>query len=58
MDANNDGLLNFKELVQALEVICKGDHISKLKVFYCLHLPGIVLPGKKRLHSLKNIRKM
>lgn len=46
MDTNRDGLLNFKELVQALDAICKGDHITKLKIFYCLHLPGIVLPGE------------
>ena len=46
MDSNRDGLLNFKELVQILDAICKGDHITKLKIFYCLHLPGIVLPGE------------
>lgn len=45
MDANRDGLLNFKELVQILDAICKGGHETKLKIFYCLHLPGIVLPG-------------
>ena len=45
MDADRDGLLNFKELVQILDAICKGGHETKLKIFYCLHLPGIVLPG-------------
>ena len=46
MDTNVDGLLNFKELVQILEILCKADHVKKLKLFYCLHLPGVVLPGE------------
>ena len=46
MDANKDGFLNFKELVQALALTCKGDHVRKLKLLYCLHLPGVVLPGE------------
>ena len=46
MDTNVDGLLNFKELVQILEILCKADHVKKLKLFYCLHLPGLVLPGE------------
>ena len=46
MDTNVDGLLNFKELVQVLEILCKADHVKKLKLFYCLHLPGLVLPGE------------
>ena len=45
MDTNVDGFLNFKELVQVLEILCKADHVKKLKLFYCLHLPGLVLPG-------------
>ena len=46
MDSNVDGLLNFKELIQILEILCKADHVKKLKLFYCLHLPGLVLPGE------------
>ena len=46
MDTNFDGLLNFKELVQVLEILCKADHVKKLKLLYCLHLPGLVLPGE------------
>jgi len=46
MDTNVDGLLNFKELIQILEILCKADHVKKLKLFYCLHLPGLVLPGE------------
>ena len=32
MDTNVDGLLNFKELVQILEILCKADHVKKLKL--------------------------
>lgn len=46
MDLNHDNLLSFKELVQIFDVICKGDHTRKLKLLYCLHLPGVVLPGE------------
>ncbi len=46
MDRNDDGLLSFKELVQTLEALCKGDHARKAQLLYCLHLPGVVLPGE------------
>ena len=46
MDANQDGLLNFREVVQLCDVLAKGDHSSKMRLLYCLHLPGMVLPGK------------
>ena len=54
MDTNVDGLLNFKELVQALEILCKADHVKKLKLFYCLHLPGLVLPGELDDNNIPN----
>lgn len=46
MDTNRDGLLNFKEVAQTFNALCKGDHVVKLRMFYCLHLPGVVLPGE------------
>ena len=46
MDSNHDNLVNFKEIVQVFDGICKGDHTKKLKLLYCLHLPGVVLPGE------------
>ena len=46
MDSNHDNLVNFKEIVQVFDGICKGDHTKKLKVLFCLHLPGVVLPGE------------
>ena len=46
MDVNRDNLLSFKELVQAFDILCKGDHARKLMLLYCLHLPGVVLPGE------------
>ena len=46
MDANRDGYLNFKEVAMTFNALCKGDHVLKLRLFYCLHLPGVVLPGE------------
>ena len=46
MDANRDGFLNFKEVAMTFNALCKGDHVLKLRLFYCLHLPGVVLPGE------------
>ena len=46
MDSDRDGLLNFKEVAQTFSALCKGDHVVKLRIFYCLHLPGVVLPGE------------
>ena len=46
VDSNHDGLVNFKELIQTISLLCKGDHTAKLKLLYCLHLPGVVLPGE------------
>ena len=46
MDKNQDGLLNFLEVVQVIDVVAKGDHSSKMKLLYSLHLPGMVLPGE------------
>ena len=51
MDSNKDGYLNFKELAQTFNALCKGDHVLKFRLFYCLHLPGVVLPGELRLNS-------
>ena len=41
MDADRDGFLNFREIATAFNSMCKGDHVMKLRLFYCLHLPGI-----------------
>jgi hypothetical protein len=46
MDSNRDGFINFKELAQTFNALCKGDHVLKLRLFYCLHLPGVVLPDE------------
>ena len=46
MDENHDKLLSFKELVQVIEILCKGEHSRKLMLLYCLHLPGVVAPGE------------
>ena len=46
MDTNKDGLLNFQEVAKIFNLLCKGDHVLKLRLFYCLHLPGMVLPDE------------
>ncbi|XP_040580155.1 TBC1 domain family member 9 [Lepeophtheirus salmonis] len=46
LDDDKDNLLNFKELVQTVDILCYGDHVQKLKLVYCLHLPGVILPGE------------
>ena len=46
LDKNKDNLISFLELVQAMDVLCNGDHVRKLRLLYCLFLPGIVLPGE------------
>ena len=46
MDTDHDGFLNFKEVVQTFDLLCKADHTRKLQLLYCLHLPGVVLPGE------------
>jgi len=46
MDRNGDGLISFRELVEVLDVVCRGDQLRKLRLFYALHLPHVVLPGE------------
>ncbi len=46
MDVDRDGFITFKELVQVLEILCRGDHNKKLRLLYCLHLPEVMLPGE------------
>jgi len=46
MDGNHDGFINFKDLVLLLDMMCGADLQKKLKLLYCLHLPGVVLPGE------------
>ena len=55
MDSNKDGYLNFKELAQTFNALCKGDHVLKFRLFYCLHLPGVVLPGELKLNRRSDI---
>ncbi|XP_078333491.1 TBC1 domain family member 9-like isoform X2 [Crassostrea virginica] len=41
LDDNKDNMINFKEFVYVLGVVCKGDVTQKLKLLYMLHqLPG------------------
>eukprot|EP00092_Neocalanus_flemingeri_P003122 GFUD01003339.1.p1 GENE.GFUD01003339.1~~GFUD01003339.1.p1 ORF type:complete len:1139 (+),score=353.99 GFUD01003339.1:87-3503(+) len=46
MDVNQDGFINFKDLLILLDMMSGSDIQRKLKLLYCLHLPGVVLPGE------------
>jgi len=46
MDVKQDGFINFKDLLLLLDMMCGSDLQRKLKLLYCLHLPGVVLPGE------------
>lgn len=46
MDTNLDGLINFRDLLLLLDLLCGSDMQRKLKLLYCLHLPGVVGPGE------------
>jgi len=46
MDTDQDGFINFKDLLLLLDMICGADMQKKLKLLFCIHLPGVVLPGE------------
>ena len=46
MDSDKQGCANFRLLVSVLGLLCGGDITDKLKLLFCLHLPGVVLPGE------------
>uniref|UniRef100_A0A8C9S992 TBC1 domain family member 9 n=1 Tax=Scleropages formosus TaxID=113540 RepID=A0A8C9S992_SCLFO len=43
LDHNGDALINFREFVTGLSIVCHGDLTEKLKLLYKMH----VLPGKR-----------
>lgn len=43
IDTNEDNMVNFKEFVQLLGLMCKVDYTERLKLFYQLHQPPCLL---------------
>ena len=46
LDLARDGCISFRHVVSVLGILCSQDITNKLKLLYCLHLPGVVQPGE------------
>ncbi|XP_023334555.1 TBC1 domain family member 9B [Eurytemora carolleeae] len=46
MDPTRNEFINFKDVVILLSMMCGEDLQKKLKLLYCLHLPGVVHPSE------------
>ena len=46
MDTDQDGFINFKDLLLLLNMICGADIQKRLKLLFCIHLPRAVIPGE------------
>uniref|UniRef100_A0A4W6EY44 TBC1 domain family member 9 n=1 Tax=Lates calcarifer TaxID=8187 RepID=A0A4W6EY44_LATCA len=53
LDQNGDALINFREFISGLGVLCHGDLTEKLKLLYKMH----VLPGECALMQFNVLRK-
>ena len=45
LDSNNDNMINFKEFVWLLGVLCRASPTERLRLIYLLHLPPALLPS-------------
>lgn len=45
LDADQDNMINFKEFVSVLGVLCRGNPTQRLRLLYLLHLPPALLPS-------------
>jgi len=46
MDTSRDTFIDFKDLVVLLSMMCGSDLGRRLKLLYCIHLPGVVHPAE------------
>ncbi|CAG0921266.1 unnamed protein product, partial [Notodromas monacha] len=48
MDGDENGLLDFKELVQVLDILIRGDALRRLKLLFLLHVPPLMIEPNLR----------
>jgi len=46
LDQDRTGCVNFRHVVSVISILSSSDITNKLKLLFCLHLPGIVMPGE------------
>ena len=46
LDSDRDGCINFRHVAAVLGILSGQDVTNKLKLLFCLHLPGVVQPGE------------
>ena len=47
LDTNHDNMINFRDFVYGLGIMCRADLTERLKLIYRLHQPPALLPTDK-----------